>query len=249
VTFTGAARTYDVLDVETWGRGIRRTPSLAAASIAFMRKNARFFAGYAVDAQHVPLAWTPPGRVFVEIEVERAALLEAGGTVETSGTWEPSVVSGERFRATKTGPRALDDIPTEVRDALGPKGAAVLAVAGATGAVVLPASWSAEGSSIYAALPGAVLGLAAAAGPTSKAALVIDRPSWWRAKGMVGAMVQGDAEAFVLRRLRSGGGSARARVTLTGASADDAALVRIRPERVVWWRGWTSGTVAVGGRG
>src|SRR6266545_4823840 len=66
VTFTGRAAAYDVLDPSTWIRTAVRMPAVTAASVRFTAKNARFFAGYAVDARRVPLAWTPPGRVFVE---------------------------------------------------------------------------------------------------------------------------------------------------------------------------------------
>jgi hypothetical protein len=76
-------------------------------------------------------------------------------------------------------------------------------------------------------------------------ALAVDRASWWRARKMIGAMVQGPGEVYALERLTSGMRSADARAELTGADPHGAALVRIRPARVVWWRGWSSGTVPV----
>ena len=37
---------------------------------------------------------------------------------------------------------------------------------------------------------------------------------------------------------------AREKIVAAGVDRDDVAIVRLRPERFVWWRGWTSGTVA-----
>jgi hypothetical protein len=249
VSFVGRVETYDLLDTDTWDRGIRRSPALVAASVRFARKNARFFAGYAVDARHVPLAWTPPGRIFAEIEMERAALIEGSVVVETWGRWRRSLVSGERFRATGKGAGALEDLPAGIRKALGRKGLAVLAVHGRSGAVALPVGWVAEGPWLYAALPSASLALAACEEALPPAALSLDRPSWWRAGRMVGAMAQGTAELFVLESLRSGRSSAGERIASAGLVPAASALVRLRPERVVWWRGWTSATVRPGGRG
>ena len=61
VTFTGAASLYDALDRGTWGDAIAGATSIARATAAFSAKNARVFAGYAMDAKQVPFAWTPPG--------------------------------------------------------------------------------------------------------------------------------------------------------------------------------------------
>ena len=242
VTFAGRATPYDVLGVETWDRAIRRMPSLVEASVRFTRKNAKFFAGYAVDLRRVPLAWTPPGRVFVEIEIERAAIVDEDGVREAWGEWGQTLPSGETFRARRSGPDALAALPDDVREALGRKGNAVLAVDGPAGTAVLPASWGADGPALYATLPQAILALAGLESPRAPVAMGIDRTSWWRARRMVGAMIRGGGEAFAVDRLRSGGKSARANVRLTGADPNGVALVRIRPERVVWWRGWSSGS-------
>jgi hypothetical protein len=249
VSFVGRAQTYDVLDADTWELALRRSPALVVASTRFARKNARFFAGYAVDARHVPLAWAPPGRVFVEIEIERAALLEGGIIVETWGRWSPSLVSRERFRATRKSTAVLTNVPSGIRKALGRKGHGVLAVNGRRGTVTLPVAWSAEGRWLQTALPSASLALAACDERLARAALSIDRPSLWRAGRMMGAMAQGTAELFVVDRLRSGRASAEGCVASTGADAAGSALVRLLPEQIVWWQGWTSGTVRPGGRG
>ena len=52
--FTGTVTTYDLLDTGTWTRSLAQGPVLALAGFRFTHKNARFFAGYAVDAHHVP---------------------------------------------------------------------------------------------------------------------------------------------------------------------------------------------------
>ena len=62
--FSGRVSLYDALDPGTWARSFAAAPSLGRATMGFVTRNARFFAGYAVDARRVPLAWTPPGRVF-----------------------------------------------------------------------------------------------------------------------------------------------------------------------------------------
>src|SRR5439155_17556744 len=74
VAFTGTRRAYDALDRSTWGAAVAGATSIARASAGFSKKNAKFFAGYALDARQIPLAWTPPGRVFVVIDLERPAL-------------------------------------------------------------------------------------------------------------------------------------------------------------------------------
>ena len=72
---------------DSWGAAVAGATSIARATAAFSKKNARFFAGYAFDARQVPLAWTPPGRVFVGIDLERTALLDEDGVQEGRGRW------------------------------------------------------------------------------------------------------------------------------------------------------------------
>ena len=75
-------------------------------------------------------------------------------------------------------------------------------------------------------------------------ALTADLPAAWRARDMVGAMAQGTASFHVLDRLGSGAKSARG--LATSIDPDAGALVRIVPDRLVWWRGWSSGNAEVG---
>ena len=246
VTFTGRAAAYDVLDPSTWIRTAARMPEVTAASIRFTAKNARFFAGYAVDARRVPLAWTPPGRVFVEIVVERAALLDDGEVRALWGEWDASHPTTEAFRARRGGTDAFAALPPPVRNGLGGSGQAAIAIAGQRGTVVLPARWAEDGPDLYAAMPRESLALAGASGGAAPVALVVDRASWWRAREMIGAMAQGVGQVFLPDRLRSGGRSAEEKVRRTGADLEGAALVRIHPGRLVWWRGWSSGSVTIG---
>ncbi len=247
VAFGGRVRVYDLLDPETWGRGVLRTPALVAASVRFTRKNARFFAGYAVDAQRVPLAWTPPGRVFVEIEIERVALVDDFGVIERRGRWSPSAISIGSFRARASGAPAFATLPEPIREALTGVDQGVLALEGPAGGAVLPAHVAEEGSSLLVAVPREALELAGCDRPTIRAALAVDRPSSWRARHMTGATAMGDAELVVPELLASGARSALERIARTGAPAQESALVRLRPRRIVWWSGWTSGTVAASG--
>lgn len=244
VAFTGEVRTFDLLDVGAWVRDLVEAPALAVASTRFSRKNARFFAGYAVDARHVPLSWMPPGRVFTAMELERAALLGPAGVAESFGAWGRSLPSIERFRAARTGPDPLEGVPEEVRDVLGERGDGALALQTPDGVVVLPAVWIASGAGLYAALAREGLALAGLRDPRPLASLAIDRASWWRARNMTGMMVRGRAEVVDPGVVVSGGASA-ARIVADAGGPEDAALVRLRPARLVWWQGWTSGTVEV----
>ncbi len=63
---------------------------------------------------------------------------------------------------------------------------------------------------------------------------------------MVGAMARGDAETYETGALTSGERSATEIARKAGLDDSRAALVRLRPRRYVWWRGWTSGTEEAG---
>jgi hypothetical protein len=242
VTFTGTVRTYDALDRSTWSQAVAGATSIARAGATFSRKNARFFAGYAFDARQVPFAWTPPGRVFVGVDLERTALLDDEGIQEGRARWGGEAVSHATFRNVHAGDDPLLALPGDVREALGTEGEGALTLSGSRGPVVLPARWRQEGSAILVALPAETLELADA-GPDAPAALTIDRAAAWRARDMVGAMVQGTGAQFLVGELGSGAKTARSLATSIAPSA--GALVRIAAARLVWWKGWTSGSVAL----
>jgi nitroimidazol reductase NimA-like FMN-containing flavoprotein (pyridoxamine 5'-phosphate oxidase superfamily) len=246
VMFAGRARAHDLLDPASWSRSVRRAPLVSAAAARFTSKNARFFAGYAVDASHVPLAWTPPGRVFVEIDLRRLALLRDGRPAGRWGEWpEGPLPSAERFRAVRTGDAPLQSLPAEIADALPGGGPAALAMAGADGPVVVPVRWAVDGAGLYAIGSESAFVLDPASPASSAGALEIDGPSTWRARHMLGVMARGTATVHTVARLASGARSARAVASSAEVEGDDAVVVRVRPERFVWWRGWTSGTVVV----
>jgi hypothetical protein len=243
VTFTGTVKLYDALDRGTWGDAVAGATSIARATAGFSRKNARFFAGYAFDAKQVPFAWTPPGRVFVGIDLERTALVDDDGVQEGRGRWGGVTSSHKTFRrSTKpSDPFAL--LPREVKEPLGSDGEGALTLVGDRGPVVVPVRWRADEHALHAALPDDSLALAAA-GPDVPAALTIDQASEWRARDMVGAMVQGTASLHVLDGL--GSGAKTARTLATEIHPEAGALVRLAPFRLVWWRGWSSGSSDVG---
>jgi len=240
--FTGIVRRHDALDPQTWAVSIVDAPAAALATLRFTRKNARFFAGYAVDARQIPLAWTPPGRVFVSVTLEAAALVGSEGVLRREGAWGTRTESRDAFRA-KRSSDPLRGLPTDVAEGVGRGGRCSLAVQTPRGPVVLDAGWVAEETGLFAALREDVWALAGA-GTEAQVALVSDRASAWRAKEMVGAMVQGTATAFAVDRLASGKRSASARASAAGLDPEGAMVLRVVPRRLVWWRGWDSGTVA-----
>jgi len=241
VAFTGTVTTFDLLDPESWGRSLSHGTLLALAGARFTRKNARFFAGYAADAHQVPFAWTPPGRVFAEIRIERSAVLEGGRIVSAWGEWGDAVEGAERFRAARAGAPVLSSV---VGTPFGAAGEGALGLETPGGPVVLPVRWAADGGGLYAALAEEELALSGAKG-TPRVALAIDRPSSWRASEMVGAMVRGDGEIAAASRLVSGASSAARVAKLAGLRDEAPAIIRVRPASLVWWRGWTSGTASL----
>jgi hypothetical protein len=243
VTFTGTVKTYDALDKRTWGAAVAGATSIARATAGFSRKNARFFAGYAFDARQVPFAWTPPGRVFIGIDLERVALVDDDGVQEGRGRWGGDVVSHPTFRRSSSGSDPLEPLPRDVAMAIGREGRGAMAISGERGLAVLPVRWRAEPTALYAAVPAETLALASADRDAS-VALTVDTPSAWRARDMVGAMIQGLGSFFVDGEVGSGGKTVGAIARSISPSA--GALVRITPLRAVWWKGWTSGSTVPG---
>lgn len=243
--FTGIAATYDLLEPDSWGRSLRESPVIALAATRYMRKNARFFAGYAVDAHHVPLAWTPPGRVFAELRIERSAMIEGGRITTVWGDWGDSTDGVRRFRVPRAGTGPFDAFDSGLQGELGTAGSGALAISTDGGPVVLPAAWVVEGPAVHAVLQAEVLEVAGS-GPVVPAALCVDRPSWWRAGEMVGAMIRGRARIAIPEALESGLRSLQRLARQAGVDPAAAAVIGIDAERVVWWRGWDSGTVTLG---
>jgi hypothetical protein len=251
VAFRGTVRAYDLLDTSSWIPAAASGLRLSRAAAAFSLKNARFFGGYAVDAHRVPLAWTPPARVFAEIALERTALIERSSDGHEVVTFEDFGSEGDRtslpsrrsFRAPREVADPLDGVPAAVRDRIGRSGEAVLAVAGDAGEQmsVLPVRWVLDAGGMHAALSEDALRLSPA-GPAPTMALAVDRASRWRASAMVGVMVRGPGSVFWPPLLTSGRRAVADLVERAGGAAGSA-LVRVTARRVVWWRGWSGGTV------
>jgi hypothetical protein len=242
VVFRGRVRTHDALDPHSWP-AISGGPAVARASARFALRNARFFAGYAVDARRVPLVWGPAGRQFVRLSLHdgMVVVLETGERVAAWGSWPargssaflPSFAPAARGRPLDLG------APADVRRAVGTGGDGALAVEGRDGPLVLPVRWRrrAAEAAYEACLPKALLRPARATA-RPRVGLEVDRPGEWRARQMAGMLLRGEAEVF-------SPGATRGDAAALGERVPPGwALVRVRPSRVVWWRGWTSGTVA-----
>jgi hypothetical protein len=249
VSFRGRVRTYDVLDPLSWPATVVAGPRLVRAATRFGLKNARFFAGYAADAGRVPLAWMPPGRVFAGIVPAAGRVAGSGGDiVEAWGVWP----TGSRYRRSfsEVPPGRGVDLraPADVRRAVGGSGSGAVGLEGPGGLTVLPARWrrNPRQGTYEAVVARRALELAGT-GPESRAALTVDRASTWRASAMSGMLLQGGAELFSPEHAVRGRRSLVERLgddDAEGNAMSDRALVRIRPDRVVWWRGWSSGSVA-----
>jgi hypothetical protein len=245
VSFVGLVTRHDLLDPETWADSIPRTKEVLRAAAAFTRRNARFFAGYAVDARNVPLAWTPPGRLFAEIETTRGLVVEDAIVSSRWGRWGRSrgpLSSSTTYRASAARTPPLRGVPKDVAARLGSHGPGALAIKGSSLAA-LPVSWAIEGGAVLVAMPSSLLRFAGASRRTT-AALEIDGGSAWRAREMVGGLVAGTTELFDPQELSSGRASALRTLERIRTAEGEDTLVRISPERVTWWEGWTSGTVA-----
>jgi hypothetical protein len=241
LVFAGTVDTYDLLDPSTWPRSVLHAPSITRAATAFTTRNARFFAGYAVDAYRVPLAWTPPGRVFAAIAIDGVAVIGPDGVERRWGRPASRIRSSSTFRASRSGD-ALAGVPDKVRERIGESGSAALGLQGRGAPVVLPARWAAAGSGIDVVVDDDVLALAAGA-PELRASVTIDHASQWRVRAMTGVLAQGDATIHRISALRTGRGSAAKVAERAGLDPGHAAIVRVQPKRIVWWRGWDSGTV------
>ena len=245
VSFRGSVRAFDAFDPATWAGAAAATPALVGATTRFALRNARFFAGYAVDASRVPFAWSPPGRVFVRVSLEDGAVLDlsSGSLVETWGGLARAAPTTFRAAFRPAGrARSLDlRVPAGVRRAVGAEGDGALALAGRDGIVVLPAAWRRRGSEggYEATLPVAFAEIGGAP-PRVPAALVVDRLDAWRAAAMRGMMLRGDAELFDPDRVARGVRALRER------TSPGRVLARLRPTRVVWWEGWSGGSVRAG---
>src|SRR5207247_317373 len=123
VTFRGRARTYDAFDPLTWTGAVLAGPRLVEAGTRFTLKNARFFAGYAVDVRRVPIAWTPLGRVFAAVAPDRGRVLGFEASHAYVRWGEDEGAPGTRYRRSfepLPRRRPLDlGVPKHIRSAMG----------------------------------------------------------------------------------------------------------------------------------
>ena len=257
VIFRGRIRSYDALDPLSWPIGAGSALRVARAAARFSAKNVRFFAGYARDAGRVPLSWSPPARVFAAVEPVAGKLLRGDHVTAGWGRWATGAAFSASFDPLPRR-KGLDlKVPRPVSEGVGTSGFGALALESGEALTVLPVRWrrvGAEGT-YDAVLPTDVLKLAAVSG-RARAALVVDRASAWRAAEMIGMLLQCEAEFFMPSATTGGRDQLRRRISRSWPEArrfDDAdrslALVRLLPQRIVWWEGWASGTVALVRRG
>jgi Pyridoxamine 5'-phosphate oxidase len=249
ILFRGTVRTYDAFDVGSWPGAVASGPAIIRAATRFTVKNARFFAGYAVDARRVPFAWTPPGRVFVAIEPTAGWLVSPadGSRLRRWGTWPRGASGLTSFRADRR--LRMPDLgaPAGVRHAVARSADAALAFDAGDALTVLPAAARrVPGEGSYQAVIARSLYELTGVRGSAPAALTLDHASRWRAADMTGMLLRGTARAYVEAELERGAaslGAHMARVVGKDGGPPDPVLVRLRPDSVVWWEGWAGGTV------
>jgi hypothetical protein len=157
--------------------------------------------------------------------------------------------SATSFRQTKVTGDAFAAVPDEVARAVGSQGDCALGLAPSAAAEVapiLPARWSLDEHGLFVAARSELIDLVGGARRGGAVGVTVDHASSWRASDMAGVLVQGEAKAFVAEHLRSGARSAGERLRRMGAGLEDWTLMRVSPHRLVWWHGWSSGTVRPG---
>lgn len=244
VTFRGSVRVYDGLDPFSWPAAVLAGPRLLRAAARFTVKNARFFAGYAADASRVPLAWSPPGRVFAAIEPEGGHVLDHGaGTILHSwGRWPADADYSASFSPPTRRPPIHREVPGNVQDAAASSTLGAVALQGPL-LTVLPVrpAWNRRSPKYEAILPRAFADLAFVDAEFG-AALTVGYASTWRAAEMMGMLFQGKGRLYALDEVREGKEALRRRFRASAKQKrpGDHALALLRPSRVVWWDGWTS---------
>ena len=246
VTFRGTVRVYDGLDPLSWPSAVLAGPRLIRAAARFTVKNARFFAGYAVDAPRVPLAWSPPGRVFAAIELEGGHVLDhrAGTVVESWGQWPADVDYSTAFSPDSSRLRDLP-VPSTVLDASASATFGALALQGPL-LTVLPIRprWTRRRPKGEVVLPRAFADLSFV-DSEFRASLTVGYASRWRAAEMTGMLFQGEGRLYAPNSAKEGKEALRRRLRAAANGGDDPVLGVVAPSRVVWWDGWTSGNVEV----
>jgi pyridoxamine 5'-phosphate oxidase-like protein len=246
VIFRGSVRVYDALDPLSWPAAVVAGPRLLRAAARFTAKNARFFAGYAVDAPRVPLAWSPPGRVFASIDMDGGWVLDqrTGKPGEEWGRW-PADTDYATSYARPPSRSSLDaEVPQHVRRAAEGSTFGALALQGPLLTVLPvrpPQQW--KGPARDAVLPRS-FGDLAFVDDQFPAALTVGYASTWRAAEMTGMLYQGRGSLYAMSSVNRGREALRRRIRGVEEKADvnNLALAVVEPSRVVWWDGWSAGT-------
>src|SRR5262249_17347386 len=153
----------------------------------------------------VPLAWTPPGRVFVAVQLTAGWVLSTDGTrTHRWGEWPLGAAGLASFQA-EPRHRGVDlGVPAAVRGGTTRRTGGVLAF-DRDALAVLPTRVrrvAAEGA-YDAAMPGDVFELSGFEG-RGRAALTLDHASRWRAADMRGMLLRGPAQAYLPNTVHRG---------------------------------------------
>jgi len=212
--FNGRARVVDPLT----GRGISlgRVFDLPFAGLGYLGRNHKHAVGTVRDHKAPTL---PLSRVIVSIDVARIALLEGHRVAATWGRWErlDLLIHGSPPEAC---PPDLESVPPSVRRLVSNGDAAVvLGWQSTSGPLALPGRWRLDTGLVETSGAAMVL---AGAGSASAACITAER-SGHRLKTKRGLLLAG------LGRARRDG---------------ETAHVAIDQERITWWEGEASRTVA-----
>ena len=243
VAFTGTAKLYDALDRNTWGDAVAGATSIARATVAFSRKNARFFAGYAIDAEAGALRLGTAGS-----GLRRHRACTHGPGRRRRGAGGGRAAGRERRRRTapsggrRQGPRPARRVPA--RRATPPRRGR------GRGPDADRRPRPRRGSGEMAGRRARTLRRTPRRDPRARARGSRRPRGAHRGRGIVVARPgHGGRDAarhgvdLSARRTRERG---QDRPWLaTEIDPDAGALVRLAPSRAVWWRGWSSGSADV----
>ena len=223
------------------GRGGRaRSPARGAG---FSKKNAKFFAGLRVRRAPGAVRVDASGARVRGHRPRRTALLGEDGVQEGRGRWGGEALSHTTFRSTKGTDDPLAPLPSDVRSELGSRGVRRSRSAATEGPSSCRRDGRVDGGSLYAALPAETFGA------RRRGARCAPSRSRWTTppRGARGTWSVPWSRAPARSTCWTGWAPARRpRARWPPRSIPEAgALVRIAPARVVWWKGWSSGSLAV----
>lgn len=226
LTFSGRAEVLSMWSPRETARFFASALPAGEALGSYGIRNVGILLGYSLDLCSLSSGTLPIDRVLVSVRPESAALIESDDVVETWGDWthRPRLKAdmGASGPAPVVDVESLQALPSDLPGLITDPEHATVGWPTPAGPVAFPAAWDARRR--VARVPGPALraARAAASGP---ACVTLDRSPGVRPTRYRGLMLRGEG-----RR----GPSAARRVDVT---VDD--------ERVTWWRGFRTGTVAV----